>query len=78
VPPLLAHHRLKRIDQLGREEARILGDLEQAEAEKAVDAFGIARAHEGEFRIPRAFIFRLGRKLDAISPDHVSEHELVA
>src|SRR6185437_7272880 len=78
VAAFLLHHRLEGVDELRREEAGTLGELEQTESKKAVDALAIAGDHEGPFGIARLEIGRLGREPDAVSLDHIGEDLLVA
>jgi hypothetical protein len=77
VAAFLLHHRFERVDELGREIARPLGDLEKAEGEETVDAFAEAGDHEGPFGVARLQIGRFGREFDAIGLDHIGENVLV-
>src|SRR5207244_10341797 len=74
VPGFFLDDRLERVDKGFGKEARTLGRLEKAEGEEAVDAFAVARHHEGPFRIALDHIFGLRSEehtSELQSPDHL-------
>lgn len=78
VAAFFLDHGLEGLDQLRREIAGALRGAEQAEREKAVDAFAEARHHPRPFGIGRRRVGRLGREPDAVRLDQLRQHDLVA
>jgi hypothetical protein len=77
VPRLLLDDRLEHLDQLGREEARLPRQREQAEGEEGVEALAVAGAQEGPARVAQRLRTGLAAHGDAVEPHHVAEHVLV-
>ena len=73
----LLHHRLERLDQRRRKEARALGQREQAKGEEAVDALAEAGDHERPFGVARAQIIGFHGEADAVGLDHIGKDLLV-
>jgi hypothetical protein len=78
VPAFLLHHRLERLDQLGREDPGAMRHREQAEGEEAVDAFGKPGDQVGPFRVARLDVGRLRGELDVVRLHQLRQHLLVA
>src|SRR6185312_13221606 len=61
-----------------RQETRLARDLEDAEAQEAVDAFAVAEIDEGGLGVGIERLERLLDGVDAVTPDHHAQERRMA